>query len=116
MSKSPRRDGDILATGFKLLCQQSGLPMPITEYRFHDTRRWRMDFAWPEEMVYLECDGAIWTQGRHTRGTGWFRDTEKINHAAALGWRLMRASPATLCTSDTIELVRTALTTRRQVA
>lgn len=75
-----------------------------------------MDFAWPEEMVYLECDGAIWTQGRHTRGTGWFRDTEKINHAAALGWRLMRASPATLCTSDTIELVRTALTTRRQVA
>lgn len=111
-----RRKGDDLSVEFRLLCKQSGLPMPVTEHVFHPTRKWRMDFAWLDEKVYLECDGAIWTMGRHTRGSGWFRDTEKINSAAALGWRLMRASPATLCTAETIDLLRQALTTKQGAA
>lgn len=114
--RSARRNGDFLAAAFKLLCKQNGLPMPTTEHQFHPTRKWRMDFAWIPEKLYLECDGAIWTHGRHTRGAGWFRDTDKINHAAALGWRLMRASPQTLCTTDTIELVRAALTLTNEAA
>ena len=34
----------------------------------------------------IECQGGIWTQGRHTRGKGYLRDVEKRNIAASMGW------------------------------
>lgn len=32
----------------------AGLPAPVTEHRFHPVRRWRFDFAWPDEHLALE--------------------------------------------------------------
>lgn len=66
------------------------LPAPEVEYRFHPTRRWRMDFAWPEHQVYVECDGGTYMQGRHTRGAGYANDCAKLNAATMLGWRGLR--------------------------
>jgi hypothetical protein len=43
--------------------------------------------------VALEIDGAVWTQGRHTRGSGYVKDMEKLNAAAELGWRVFRYTP-----------------------
>lgn len=60
------------------------------EYRFAPPRMWRFDFALPAHRVAVEIDGAVWTQGRHTRGAGYERDCEKLNTAAALGWRVFR--------------------------
>jgi hypothetical protein len=62
----------------------------LPEFRFSDTRRWRFDAAFPEKKVALEVDGAIWTQGRHTRGAGYLKDLEKFANAAVLGWRVIR--------------------------
>jgi len=61
-----------------------------TEYRFHPTRRWRFDFAWPQKMVAVECDGIIWKAcgGRHNTDA----DREKINTAVSMGWRVLRFS------------------------
>jgi very-short-patch-repair endonuclease len=95
---------------FVALCASRGLPEPTPEYRFHATRRWRFDYAWPEHRVALEVDGGVWTGGRHTRGGGWHRDTEKLNAAASLGWRLLRCTPDTLCTHEMVALVRQTLT------
>lgn len=67
-----------------------GLPTPEREYRFHDVRRWRFDFAWPELRVAVEVDGGTWTAGRHNRGAGFEGDAEKLNAATALGWRVFR--------------------------
>lgn len=78
------------------MCRAAGLPEPIPEYRFHQLRRWRFDFAWPLHMVAVEVEGGIWTQGRHTRGPGVLADMEKYNAAVLAGWRVLRYAPQTL--------------------
>ena len=105
------------------------LPEPVAEYRFAPPRRWRFDFAWPchvrdeggviaisEDValggVAVEFDGGQWcgaNGGRHNRDS----DRDKLNHASAMGWKVLRfsnqqweASPAAC-----IDLIRRALTT-----
>lgn len=85
------------------------LPLPVAEHRFHPDRKWRFDFAWPEHLVALEVEGAIWTGGRHTSGAGFVKDMEKYNAAAAMGWRIVRCQPKTLCATDTLRTLRAAL-------
>lgn len=65
------------------------LPRPRREYRFCPDRRWRFDFAWPEQKVALEVQGGQWVKGRHVRGKGFERDCEKFSAAAILGWRVL---------------------------
>lgn len=60
------------------------------EHRFHPTRKWRFDVAFPSLLIAAEIDGAVWTRGRHTRGAGFVKDQEKTNAAALLGWRVFR--------------------------
>ena len=62
----------------------------VQEYRFHPIRKWRFDFAWPNNMVAVECDGIIWKAcgGRHNTDA----DREKINTAVSLGWSVLRFS------------------------
>jgi hypothetical protein len=107
-----REKAEMLARSFVLLCQRSGLPMPTREYRFDPSRRWRADFGWEEERVLLECEGAVWSGGRHTRGSGYLSDMEKYNAAAVQGWVLIRATPQDLCTDETVSLVRQAMNAR----
>ena len=33
------------------------LEVPMSEYRFHETRRWRFDFAYPEQLLAIEVEG-----------------------------------------------------------
>lgn len=94
---------------FVVALAKAKLPTPHREYRFHDTRLWRFDFAWPQQSVALEVDGGIWRQGRHTRGAGWLKDTEKLNTAAAMGWRLLRCTPQMLHTPELLATLRLAL-------
>lgn len=68
------------------------LPKPVLEHRFHETRKWRWDLAWPEFKVAVECEGGVYTQGRHTRGKGFENDCEKASEGAAAGWLLVRAT------------------------
>ena len=59
-----------------------------TEHRFAKPRRFRFDLAHLPTKIAVELDGAIFAQGRHTRGAGRIKDMEKFNLAAALGWRV----------------------------
>jgi len=63
---------------------------PVMEYRFHPTRRWRLDFAWPDIRLAVEIEGGTWGVSRHTTGTGFAEDCVKYNAAVALGWRVLR--------------------------
>jgi very-short-patch-repair endonuclease len=67
-----------------------GLPAPEREYRFHATRRWRFDMAYPDMRLAIEVEGATWSGGRHTRGAGYEKDVEKYNTAALDGWTVLR--------------------------
>lgn len=69
-----------------------GIPQPQREFRFAPPRRWRMDYAWPEIMLYLEVEGGTWVSGRHGRGAGMRGDAEKYNAAALAGWTCLRAT------------------------
>ena len=74
----------------------AGIKIPRREYQFIPNRRFRFDFAWPEEKVALECEGGIWIKGRHTRGTGFQNDCHKYNLAVLFGWRVLRYTPQML--------------------
>ena len=64
------------------------------EYRFHETRRWRFDFAWPAEMVAVEVEGTtkFGAIGRHQSHAGFQGDVEKYAEALLLGWRVLRVT------------------------
>lgn len=87
----------------------AGLPTPVVEYRFHPTRRWRFDYAWPALKLALEIEGGVWTRGRHTSPKGFLADMEKYNAAACLGWRVIRVTPKSIGTLAVIGLVRSAM-------
>lgn len=77
-----------------------GYPQPICGYRFAPSRRWLIDFAWPERMVALEYEGGTWTGGRHTRGVGYSNDCRKYNAAIAAGWEVYRITADMLAAGE----------------
>ena len=70
----------------------SGLPKPVYQFKFHPERRWRSDLAWPDRKLLVEIEGGTWSNGRHTRGSGFEKDCEKYNEAAILGYRILRVT------------------------
>ena len=93
----------------ELQIKAAKLPVPVREFRFHETRKWRFDFAWPKHLISLEIDGATWTGGRHTRGSGYEADAEKLNEAAVLGWRVFRATRGMVKSGYALRLLESVL-------
>lgn len=89
-----------------LLCGIRGFQR---EYTFAPPRKWRFDFAWPDDRVAVEVEGAIWTQGRHTRGSGYSADLDKYNAATLQGWRVLRFSGAMIDSGEALRQIETAL-------
>ena len=83
---------------FERLLEREKFPTPEKEYKFCEGRRWKFDFAYPDQKIAIECEGGIWTMGRHTRGKGFMNDCEKYNRAAIDGWKVLRY------TTNTIEM------------
>lgn len=87
--------------------QETGIIL-VSEYKFHDTRKWRFDFASLEHKIAIECDGAVWSNGRHTRGSGYVGDMEKFNQAALYGFRVLKFQPKEMLTKNTAEIIKKA--------
>ena len=100
------------AKKFVALIDREQLPRPHREFRFHDTRQWRFDFAWPSYQVALESEGGSHARGRHTRGKGFAEDCVKYSEAAINGWLVLRTPASALCTQMTLDYVRRALAAR----
>lgn len=91
------------------------------EHRFHTSRRWRLDFAWPDSMVAVECEGGIFPKrtvvrgrqvtqrGGHASVAGILRDIEKYNAAQIAGWMVLRI------TTKDLDLERDPARARRAV-
>lgn len=88
--------------------QELGADM-VKEYMFHPTRKWRFDYAIPALKIAVECDGGVWTGGRHIRPQGYIKDMEKFNAAAELGWVVLKFTPQQLVTHQTIETLRSTI-------
>jgi very-short-patch-repair endonuclease len=87
----------------------TGLPRPEREYRFHPTRKWRFDFAWPAQKVAAEVEGATWARGRHTRGAGYEADCQKYNTAVLGGWHVVRFTAAMVAGGEALGLLEDLL-------
>lgn len=61
-----------------------------TEYRFHNKRFWRFDFAIPALMLGIEYNGLVSEKSRHTTIKGYTGDMEKINAAQKFGYRVLQ--------------------------
>lgn len=85
------------------------LPVPVHEHPFASNRKWRFDFAWPDKMLAVEIEGGTWTQGRHSRPKGFSDDCQKYNHAALLGWRVLRYTGDMVRKGEAVDQVRIAL-------
>lgn len=72
-------------------------PQPKTQFAFAKPHRgWKADFAWPDQKVILECDGGVYSGGRHVRGTGFEEDCRKCNYAISIGYRVFHVTPGLL--------------------
>ena len=114
-----------------------GIPFD-REVRFAPPRRWRADFQIssthdPEYLcpncctpwkcngphipeagyggapVLIEVDGGTWVAGRHTTGSGFAVDCEKLNEATVLGYRVLRFTPAMVESGQALATIERAL-------
>jgi very-short-patch-repair endonuclease len=86
-----------------------GLPAPVRECRFHPDRKWRFDFAWPDQRLAVEVEGGAWVAGRHVRGRGFEADARKYLAAAAMGWTVLRVTPSMVRSGEAVAAVQRLL-------
>lgn len=88
----------------------ASLPEPVREHKFHPTRRWRFDMAFPAYMLAVEVEGGKWTQGRHQRPQGFEDDCVKYAEAVLLGWRVIRVTGDMIDDGRALQYIEMALT------
>lgn len=81
----------------------------LLEHQFHPKRKWRFDLAIPSVKLAVEIEGAVYSNGRHTRGSGFLKDIEKYNTAAIMGWTLLRFTHVSHTNKEIIETVKKIL-------
>lgn len=94
--------------------QAAGLyDLLAVEYRFCDCHGSRFDYALPDRHIAFEVDGgnrmaAInkrtgqpFAVGRHTQAD----DYRKLNHAAMMGWRVMRFTPEMITSGEAVAVI-----------
>jgi hypothetical protein len=96
---------------FVSMCEAYGLPAPTKEYKFHPDRKWRIDYYFENNGIKLavEVEGGVYSNGRHTRATGFLSDIEKYNELTKNGIYLYRCTPKSLKTQKTIEDIKSIL-------
>lgn len=96
---------------FDKQCRLVGLSSPVAEHRFHPVRRWRFDWSFVTEKLAVEVEGGVFLKagGRHTRGAGFRKDTEKYAEALILGWRVLRVLPEQITSGQALNWVERIL-------
>lgn len=88
------------------------------EFQFAPPRRWRFDFVvyddCPEINVGIEIEGGAWIKGGggHNRGQGFIDDMEKYNHAALMGYLVLRFTPLQVLKGEAIAFIVKVLNAR----
>jgi very-short-patch-repair endonuclease len=93
----------------RLHLRAGAFPAWVEEHRFHPTRKWRFDFAWPANRLACEVEGGVFANGRHTRGKGFTNDCEKYNEAAADGWTVIRVTAEQIDNGQAVQWLQRVL-------
>jgi very-short-patch-repair endonuclease len=90
----------------------AGLPRPVVQHRVKvGGRSYRIDLAYPEQMLAIEYDG--WEH--HGTRTAFDRDRDRANQLEVVGWTVLRFT-STSTDAAVVATVRAALATRLSVA
>jgi very-short-patch-repair endonuclease len=86
----PRRPTDSELERILLrLLKKEGLPAPRCQYRVTSNERSaRLDFAYPEVKLGIECDSYRWHSGR----AAWAKDRVRSNELVGEGWRILHTT------------------------
>lgn len=80
-----------LSDRFKEIWKLLKGPRLEEEFRFHASRKWRVDFCHLSSRTCIELEGNIYSKrGGHTSLTGILRDIEKYNELVYGNFRLIR--------------------------
>ena len=82
---------------------------PKREYKFHNERRWRFDFAWPHLLFAVEVEGITHQGGRHQRVEGFENDLEKYQSAMLMGWTVYRCSQTMVKSGSALKTIEAML-------
>lgn len=116
------------------LRRDASIPAWQRDYVFHPTRKWELDFAWPELRVYLSIEGGVYRSSHRSvrrvtlmyrtasgelvpvRGTkdGLANDLEKHTEAAILGWIGVRATGSMVDSGLALSLLKRAIALRSE--
>lgn len=98
------------------LAENAGHGRAVSEHRFHSSRMWRFDLAWPRLKVAFEKEGmAPGAKSRHTTLAGYAGDCEKYNEAQLLGWLVIRATAKQIESGQASTWLLAALKLRSQL-
>jgi very-short-patch-repair endonuclease len=98
-----------LAAALRQQLSERDFPEWEEEKRFHPTRLWRFDFAWPAQRVACEVEGGTGIHGRHNRPEDFIADCEKYNEAAANGWTVIRVTAEHINSGRAVEWLQRVL-------
>ena len=107
---------------FDVYCKAHGLEPPEYEYPFNKEAgdmaflrpgdgkpyEWRFDYLF-DGFVAIECQGGVWTHGRHSRGKGQTTDMLKFNAAQCLGYLVLLFTPEQMESGEFIPILKKAL-------
>ena len=104
--RSKKKEEPLDLTIFFIDLKQMGIEKPVEEYKFHKSRKWRIDLCWPDSKLALEIEGGIWIDGRHNRAPGFIKDMEKYNQVAIYGFSLLRVTPQQITNGEAALLIK----------
>jgi hypothetical protein len=95
----------------------------VEEYHFHQRRKWRFDFAFPQYKLGIEIHGGTYVPrskrdsaggyvnqpGAHSRGAHQRSDFEKWSEAAILGWFILHGDTKDVTKQALIEKIQRSL-------
>lgn len=93
---------------FRLIRENPSIPDPVEEFKFHPTRKWRIDLCWPEQKLALEIEGGTFMDKGGHRGSikGYVKDMEKYNTLSILGYSLLRFTPQQMEKCESYDFLR----------
>ena len=109
VAKPTTDTGSTLERHLEAALTTAGLTGFEREYKFHPTRKWRVDFVWVGSRLAVEIEGGIYRGGGHTSVVGLKRDFEKGNALTMAGYRLLRFHGDQVKSGEAVELIRQAL-------
>jgi len=96
---------------FLFQIQSLGIKEPVQQFKFRETRKWRVDFAWPERKLAVEIEGGIWRRGggAHSHPVNIERDIDKGNALAMAGYHLLRFTDKHIRSGEGVQTVKAFL-------